>query len=237
MTKGSEEGRLQGLAWIAGFLCFLALWRTPLWRPLLFLLIATAVTWLQMALSKGAGQAAHHVILLWPLPAVFLGIAFAGIAQRITRIRWPAVAAWIAFLVAGNILTTVEYFSQFTLRGGTVAWSDAIYTLSDSLNEKRQGWIGLVDWGYLHPLAMLHNGRLRLFMVNPDVDPAALEGILRSRDYLFIQHTEDKQLFPGINDRLRKAAERHGYTERLERTITDSHGRPVFELFRFHRTH
>lgn len=224
-------------AWIAGLLCLVALWRTALRRPLLFLLVATAVAWFQMAITRGAGQAAHHVILLWPFPSVFLGIAFSGVAHRFRRIGMTLVVACVAFLVAGNVLTTVAYFSQFALHGATVAWTDAIYPLSDSLDEKKQAWIGLVDWGYLNPLALLHNGRLRLFVVNPDLEPAALETILRSRDYLFIQHTADKQLFPGINERFRAVAERQGYSQRLERTVADSHGRPVFEVFRFYRSH
>ena len=72
-------------AWILAVVCFAALWGSPAWRLLLFLLIAISVGWAQMAFTKGAGGAAHHVILLWPFPVAFMGIAFAAIADRISR--------------------------------------------------------------------------------------------------------------------------------------------------------
>lgn len=219
-------------AWFAGLACFLAFLRTPCWRLLLFLAIATAVTWLQMALTVGAGYGAHHVILLWPLPPVFLGVAFAAVADRI-RPLGPAVAVVVTILIAGNLLTTNGYFSELALAGGTGGWTDAIYSLSDSIDERTAGWIGLVDWGYLNGLALLHQGRLHLFMVNPEAAPAETKRLVGSPGVSFIQHTEDKQLLPGINDRFRAIALRQGFSERTERTIFDRNGRPVFEIFHF----
>jgi hypothetical protein len=219
--------------WIAGLICFLALWGSPVWRPLLFLLVATAVTWLQMALTKGAGGASHHVILMWPLPLVFLGIAFAGIAQRFRSIGPPLVATAVGVLVIGNLLTTDEYLADFAVYGGVGGWTDAIYPLSNTLDERKLGWIGLVDWGCLTQLEMLHDGRLHLFTVDPSADAAEMRRTVSSPDFLFIQHTEDKEFFPDVDGRFQRAAKRQGYVERIERTIKDSTGRTVFELFRF----
>jgi 4-amino-4-deoxy-L-arabinose transferase-like glycosyltransferase len=221
------------LAWVAGILGFAVLWGTPAWRQLLFLLIAIVVTWLQMALTKGAGGGSHHVILLWPFVSAFLGIAFAGVADCIPHFGSALVAAALGILVLGNVLTTNDYFTQLAIHGGSVGWTDAIYPLSHSLDDARSDWIGLVDWGYLYQLEALHEGRLRLFVVDPAAGATAVKRMVSSPEILFVQHTAEKQMLPGINDRFREAAQRQGYAERVERTINDSNGRPVFELFRF----
>ncbi len=46
-------------------------------KTLLFCLIASAVAWIQMAITKDAGAGAHHIVLLWPLPQWFMAVAFA----------------------------------------------------------------------------------------------------------------------------------------------------------------
>jgi 4-amino-4-deoxy-L-arabinose transferase-like glycosyltransferase len=220
-------------AWIVGIAGLVALWRTAAWRPLLFVWIAIIVTWLQMAFTKGAGSGAHHAILLWPLTCVFLGIALAGIADRIPRHGPALVAAALGILVAGNLLTTNEYLTQLLEHGGSGGWTDAIYPLSSSLDNAGSEWIGLVDWGYLNQLEALHGGRLHLFVVDLAAPASEIKHMVSSPEILFIQHTAGKQMYPGINDRFRDIAQRQGYVERVERTIDDSRGRPVFELFRF----
>jgi len=57
-----------------------------------------------------------------------------------------------------------------------------------------------------------------------------------STDCVLIRHTEDKQMFPGVNGRFRKAVEELGYSEKVERVVHDRNGRPVFELFRLEKT-
>ena len=78
------------------------LWCTPARKPMLFCLIAFAVGWLQMAITKDAGLGAHHVILLWPLPHWFLAVAFVEAAAggrsnggTPARFCWPrAFCSW-----------------------------------------------------------------------------------------------------------------------------------------------
>ena len=205
-------------------------------RLLAFLLITTAVTWAQMAFNKGTGGAAHHAILLWPFPVIFVAIAFTAAAERIPRYGPPALAAVIALLAGANLLTTAEYLKDFAVYGAAGGWTDAVYRLSNSIEQnKKTTWFGLVDWGYLNGLRLLHEGDLPLFIVQVDGDPNELKREIDGSDRLFIQHTEDKQIFPGVNDRLRDNALKLGYIEKLERTIHDRNGRPVFELFRFEK--
>jgi hypothetical protein len=201
-----------------------------------FLLIVTAVAWAQMTFNQGTGGAAHHTILLWPFPLAFLGIAFAEAAARLPRFGTPALAILVTFLAAENLLNTNEYLAELATRGGAGGWTDAIYRLAGSV-EKSPGtnWYGLVDWGYLNALRLFHEGDLPVFVV-ADGQPAELKREIETPDCVFIQHTEDNQIFSGVNDRLRQTAADLGYGEHVERVIHDRNGRAVFELVRFVKT-
>jgi hypothetical protein len=224
-----------------GLVCFVILWRSPpqqsnRWRLMAFLVVVSGIAWAQMAFNRGTGGAAHHTILLWPFPVVFLGIVFAEAAARLPRFGTPALAVLVTFLAVENLLNTNEYLAQLATRGGAGGWTDAIYRLAGSVEKGPEtNWYGLVDWGYLNALRMLHEGDLPLFVV-ADGNAAELKREIETPDCVFIQHTEDKQIFPGVNDRLRQTAAGLGYSERVERVIHDRNGRPVFELFRFVKT-
>jgi len=220
-------------AWIIGFVFSFALWMSPHRKLLLFLLITVIVGWVQMAITRNTGGASHHVTLLWPFPAVFLGIVFSRMAEKIPRYGTPALVILVGFLACENLLTTNQYLAWFITNGSGGGWTDAIFPLAESIEDKSASWFGLVDWGYQNGLTTLHEGDLPLFAVDEKWDGFRQQ--VSSPDFLFIQHTEDKQLFPGVNDRIRKAAAALGYVERLERTVADRNGRPVFELFRFRK--
>lgn len=230
-------------AWVLSLLGLAGLWRSAAWRPLVFLLLVCVIEWAQMAFNRGTGGASHHVILMWPFPVVFAAIAFSAASRLIPRFGMPLLAAVTIFLAAENALTTNEYFAEFTVHGGAGGWTDAIYPLANSVEKDSASWIGLVDWGYLNQLRMLHEGDLPLFI--PPVPPAGAQPSAAGRaelteaiadsSRLFIEHTDDKQMFPGVNGRFRQAAADAGFLEHVERVISDRNGRPVFELFRFRR--
>jgi hypothetical protein len=232
---GSHKSNWMLLAWAIGFGCSLLLWNSPHRRTLLFLLITMAVAWAQMALTKGTGSAAHHVILIWPFPAVFLGIAFSAVSEKLPRFGTPALVVLVTFFACENLLTTNEYLAKLIVNGGSGGWTDAVRPLTDSLDRKAAGWFGLVDWGYLNAVRMFRGADMPVFIPDLNGDPKEFLRQISNPDFQFVRHTDDKQMFPGINDRLRKAAAEAGYTERVERTIKDRNGRPVFELFRFQK--
>ncbi len=230
-------------AWLVGFAFSLALWRSSHFRLLLFLLLATLVCWVQMALTKGAGGATHHTILLWPLPPMILGIAFSEVAARIPRFGAPVLWTAVGVLCAQNLLTTNQYLARFIVNGPGAGWTDAVYRLAETTDHKTASWYGLVDWGYLNALRLLHEGDLPMFVTTVPAEGQSLNSAEKTEltrqisnpDFLFIRHTADKEMFRGINERLRKAAADLGYTEALEGTVPDRNGRPVFELFRFRK--
>jgi 4-amino-4-deoxy-L-arabinose transferase-like glycosyltransferase len=231
-------------AYIASLLCMVLLGKSPLFRPLAFLLVTMAVAWAQMAFTKGTGGASHHVILLWPFPVIFLAIAFSEASRFIPRFGQPILLGVVALLCVENLLTTNEYLAAFAANGASGGWSDALYRLAGSVEKSETvGWYGLVDWGYLNGLRLLHEGDLPVFIaqvpaagVTPtDADLAEIRREIESPDRVFIQHTDDKQMFPGINGRWRDVTGKLGYTERIEKVIHDRNGRPVFELFRLEK--
>ncbi|MCU1328423.1 MAG: hypothetical protein JWN34_3793 [Bryobacterales bacterium] len=230
-------------AWLIGFVFSFFLWRSPHFRLILFLLLATAIIWLQMALTKGTGGAAHHTILLWPFPAVILGFVFSEVASRLPRFGPQLLWAAVAVLCAQNLLTTNQYLARFIVNGPGGGWTDALDNLAQVVDHKRASWYGLVDWGYLTGLQLFHEGDLPLFSPHipaegqelSDADRPELLREVSNPEFLFIRHTDDKQMFPGVNQRLHKAAASLGYSEVVEKTVADHNGRPVFELFRFRK--
>lgn len=224
--------------------CMVYLLRTPAGRPLVFVLIAMAVAWLQMALNAGTGGSAHHVILLWPFPCVFVGTALAGVADRAPRYVALAMNGLIVAIACAGVLNVNEYLANLIVNGAVGGWTDASYRLAGAVAPYRSDWIGGVDWGYMNGLRMWYEGDLKLFAASDLVrKPALTEDARRqlltavqSPGFAFIQHTDDKQMFPGVNGQFRAAALALGYTEQVERVVHDNEGRPVFEIFRFVKT-
>jgi hypothetical protein len=69
-----------------------------------------------------------------------------------------------------------------------------------------------------------------------DDDRRAFLGEIASPNSVYIQHTEENQLYDNVNGQLRSAALALGYKEQVERIVHDNEGRPVFEIFRFVNT-
>jgi 4-amino-4-deoxy-L-arabinose transferase-like glycosyltransferase len=215
---------VSGLAW-------LFLIRRREGRILTFLAIASAVAWLQMAANTGTGGSAHHVILLWPLPCVFIGIALAGASQRLPKYgRW-AVAALVAWFAVMNVLNTNTYLVTLIRNGGSTQWTDASERLARAVSEYRDHPIVTVDWGYATSLRMFHRGGLQITPIN-EATPDQIAALVPRPNAIFIQHTENNQIFPGVNERLRGIAAGLGFSEQLLRVVNDDEGRAMFEIFR-----
>jgi 4-amino-4-deoxy-L-arabinose transferase-like glycosyltransferase len=230
--------------YLAALLAFAALWRDRRRRFLGFLLIACLVTWAQMAFNRATGDASHHVILIWPFPVVFAGIAFSALAERLPRYGPMILAGFIAVLATGNLLNENEYLRAFAVNGAFGGWTDALYPLANSVEKSPDSsWYGIVDWGYLNGLRLLHEGDLPVFLAlvptegtaPTEADRAEILREIEDPTHVFIEHTDDQQMFPGINTRWRDAAAQLGYSEKIDKTIHDRNGRPVFELLRFEK--
>lgn len=210
-------------------------------RVILFALVAMALAWIQMATTKGTGGSVHHTILLWPLPYMVMAVSFAAASSRLGRAAVPALTAVTALLAVSSVLVTNEYYARMVRQGGSVAWTDAISTLADTLRGTSAPYIFCVDWGIMDNLRLLGNGKLpvRDGIEHTSVaelttaDRDAIRQMLAIPGAIFIGHTKETEFFHGDTARLLQVAGEAGYQPERAMTIGDSFGRPVFEVYRF----
>jgi hypothetical protein len=215
----------------------LALLAVPLWwrsRAARFSLVFCAVAWFFMASTRDAGASIHHTVLLWPFPQLFVAVA-------ISALRWKWLAAAIAVvLVVMNLLVVNQYVAQFARNGAEGPFTDAIYALSAALPEIPGQTIYVLDWGIQFPLEVLHNGGLNMrgghdpFMADTpsDWDKGAAARMFHDRSGIFLAHTEKRENFTGVRKRFDQSAAAAGCREDPLETVSDSNGRPVFEVFK-----
>lgn len=218
------------------YAALLALLAVPLWwrsRAAWFCLIFSGVAWFLMASTKDAGASLHHTVLLWPFPQMFVAIA-------ISRMPWRWLAGAVCLLlVALNLLTLAQYISQFERNGAEGPFTDAIYPLSAAVAEIPGQTVYLLDWGIELPLAVLHDGRLRmrsghdpLMSDTPsDWDRDTAGRMFRDPGALFLRHVEKRENFTGVAKRFDERSAAAGCQKTNFKTIPDSNGRPVFEMF------
>jgi hypothetical protein len=226
-------------AFIAAFALSPLLWRTRARAAMSFSLVAMIVAWLFMT-STGGGTAAHHAVLLWPLPQLFMATAFAE-ASFAVRFGRPALAAVVAFLTAGNMLVLNQYLYQLIRNGAGDFWSDGIYGVADLLRHSDASQVILPDWGMTDSLCVLTHDQPAAQLVNAsflaDTSPPAQKrddlAILSDPKATWLEHTPGHESMPGVNERILSAARRAGFEPATPETYFDSNGRAIFQILRF----
>jgi len=229
-----------------GLLCCLLL--LPLvtrgddWHLARFVSVALAGGLLVMLLTRGAGGAIHHFVLLWPLPHVLVGIVAGSLWYRRSVPIRGLVTMSVGALVLSNLLVINEFYALLLRNGGTPRWTDAIYRLADHFQAHRPKSLILLDWGLLGPLRVLSRGTLPLepqinLLQEPGVPRTQseqhLERLLSDLDTVFVTNVEPT--FPGAEERLRHFAALRGFVRSSERIFADSNGIPVVRVFTYAR--
>jgi hypothetical protein len=227
------------------YLFVLAVLLTPLargdaLRAILFALIAMAIAWVEMATNANTGGSIHHTILLWPFPAMVVAVSLAAASRRLGRAGIPVVAAAATAMFVSGALVANEYYYVAYSFGGSPAWSDAIFPLSDYLKRAGSATVYCVDWGMFDPLRYLNHGQLKLRVGSDPIikkeltaaDRVEVRRILDDRGALYVTHTKDFENFQGIDERLQAFAAAAGYRREMLTVISDSFGRPAFEVYR-----
>lgn len=212
-------------------------------RTLLFWLLALGIAWAQMLATKGAGGGAHHSILLWPYILIPIAVAFVWMASRLGRWGGPFLVASGLVLCGSALLVTNHYLAQALRNGAPGPWTNAIFNLAARLPAYPAQRIYLIDWGMLDNLRLLQAGRLPLMWGSGPVekseptaeDRSVAASMFAEKDSLFVTNTDDKQVYPERNQRLRKLAVELGFERELLETVYDFNGRPCYEIFRFRR--
>ncbi len=219
------------------------LWRarTRAPRTLSFAAVFCLVAWLEMAANQGTGGSVHHVVLLWPFPQLIVAVAFGEAAQKFGRAGKAAMAVMLVVVAASNILVTNEYYRMALRNGGGLSWTDALTPLAGYLRGRWASQMMPIDWGIFDSLRLLDAGQLPLRggadpLNKPSLDAADCEAVrqwLITPDTIFISHTDDNQMFPGVNTHLYEIAAANGMTREPMALIRDRNGREIFQVFRF----
>jgi hypothetical protein len=236
---GARNTNLIEPALIAALVLVPLLWRTPARKGILFSIVAAVFGCLVMLLS-GGGLFAHHTILLWPLPAFFLAIAFGEVSRHVRFGRWLLSAA-VGLLVATNLLVTNEYLYRYVRYGNTVTWTDALYPLAASLAKTHASQVVLPDWGIADQLCVLNRNdpqphQIGFPFMPPGDLPAQREAdlqVLSDEKAIWVEHTPGQEFFKGAHDRVFDAAKQAGFSAEMLGTYYDRNGRAVFQTFRF----
>ena len=244
-ATGRPQKNLTVHAFALALLILPFLWRTPARKPMLFSLLLMVGTWLQMAVTIGAGTGAHHAVLMWPWPMFFIAVGFAEASLRLRRAGAIVLIAVLLALAAMNCLVVNQFYSELIEYGPASVWTDAIFPLADYLRDHSSTDIYTVDWGMNNSLRLLDRGTLQLQEATfailkdpPDVlDRNFLRQMITNSNALLIAHTTPFEAFKGINDRLSTIATGLGYQEQLISTIYDYEGRPVFRIVKYQEAH
>ena len=228
-------------ALIAALLLAPFLWRSPARRLVVFFLVFLCVTWVQMAMTTGAGGAAHHAVLLWPFPLCFIAVVFAEISQRLRAAGKPVLIACVAFLALSNLAVDNQYLAEFIHNGESAFWTDALSSLAKRMPAYQSSEIQIIDWGMTNTLRLLDRGALHLlditYLLIPEEvkgqDAYALQTVISDPNRIFLGYVEEHEAFKGVGAHLARFAQQHGYEAATLETVNDRNGRPVFRIFRF----
>ena len=211
-------------------------------RMILWCLIAMAIAWIQMAINQNTGGSIHHTILLWPLPQALIALSFAGFARRFGGAAVPAVAAVTGLVAFSGVLVVNEYYREMLRNGGAPAWDDAVIPVAQYLDRAPVYNVAFaMDWGIIEPVRLLDRGRIRLAtgtdqLTGPPIsaqDQEMLKGMVSDSRNLFVAHPAGAEFFKGKNEQLQAFASSLGFVPEVVQRISDSYGRPFFEIYRF----
>jgi hypothetical protein len=221
------ERRRGWLGW-AFLFCLAA---APLWwrdKSARFALVFLPVAWILMALTRDAGGAVHHTVLLWPMPHMF-------IAATLSRVRWGWIAAGV--LCVANLLALNQQYAQLAKYGATGNWTDALFALRSELQQIPARRFYVSDWGIVNGVRLLSGGKLPIEdggapIANDPPDTAAILPMI-DPEIVWVGHVPEREEFKGRRKRLEYVARTAGFQKEMIQIINDSNGRPVFEVFRF----
>lgn len=218
------------------YVFLLAVAAVPWWwrvRAARFALVFTVVTWLAMAVTRDAGGAIHHAVLLWPFPQFFVAVVLASLP-------WRRIATGFAILlIVMNLLVVNEYIRELDANGASGNFTDALFPLSDAIREDGHP-VYVVDWGMANTIAMFHQGRLlvrpidSLFITASPTENRRniIQVVFSDPAAVFVGHVPGREVMDTRANLDRAAASLHRHKQMI-RIVTDSNSRPVFEIFRW----
>jgi hypothetical protein len=126
--------------------------------------------------------------------------------------------------------------------GGAPAWDDGVMAAAHYF-ERAPGYgvAFAMDWGIIEPIRLIERGRVRLAsgidqLSGPTISPedqATLRGMVSDQRNLFVAHPAGAEFFRGKSAQLQSFAASIGFVPQMVEKLSDSFGRPFFEIYRF----
>lgn len=195
----------------------------PNGRLALWVVLGVFFTCLLMFSTANAGGALHHTILIWPLPHLLAGLAFGEFHRRAPR-ALGAIAIVFVFAAASNLAVANTMRFEFLARGPTTGWSDALPKLLAVLDASPSRPVYAVEWGIAEQIRFFSRGQRRL---------AAAP--LADTNTILVDHGEAQRLIPADAANLDRLAASQGLRRRNLATISDRHGRTIYDVFELTR--
>ncbi len=194
------------------------------WLPI----ISGTIAFLLMAMTRNAGGAVHHLVLVWPLQ--YWAIAAGFTAPKILRptLAWVPLA-WVvvALLAFDNARALNIYRDSLIAKGSPGPWNNAIFALAARVKALNPKIVHVYDWGMSDNLLLLTGMTNTLAWNDRPYGPE-----LFNADDLWIGTLPPFEAFANVNRDLKQAVTAAGFERQLLETVHDRQGRPVFELFR-----
>jgi 4-amino-4-deoxy-L-arabinose transferase-like glycosyltransferase len=214
-------------------------WRAPGRRAALFAVVCGVTTFLAMAITRNAGMAIHHTVLLWPMPHLLVGAAFGSLPWRWLRV------GLVSLLVAANLLVINQYIVQFERNGPGEYFTDAVNPLAAALSGSPSDTIYFIDWGMWEPAYFfqrrtmdLRESYAELIPALPDAEQRReIDAMIANPHALFVDHVPEREAFRGVGQHLETIARSEGYEKVPVDAVADRNGRPVFQIFRLRQQH
>lgn len=212
-------------------------------RLAVFLLLGMVFSTVLMMSTRNAGGSQHHTILLWPVPQLILVLVLAEISARWPR-RGAAAALAVTLLCAVSNATILnQYLAQFISSGPTVIWTNAIRPLVNELGKYHGRLVFAADWGISEQVQFYGAGKIGfhrpadgvVLSLHEPLSQAYVEKSLSDPKTLFVTHTEGREAFVGVRQKLIAFAAEKGYRDEVLEVIKDRHGVPIFEIHEFKR--
>jgi len=179
-----------------------------------------------------------HVYMFLPLVALVFGAALFLLWRHggMSRVPFALGVAALALLFAQSLQVDYQYHRDLRETGGRRTHSDAIYRLSEYLDDRTDYSVLAMDWGIRYSVQLLTDGKVdprEVFYYSPEPPELFYHQVygamMDARPQLYVFHALEPK-YPRL-DQFIGFARQYDREPRLEQTITERDGTPAFLIY------
>ncbi|HKO96194.1 MAG TPA: glycosyltransferase family 39 protein [Pyrinomonadaceae bacterium] len=216
------------------------------WRRPLGFLVAIFILTLIFIAATPIAIGPHHILSLYPLPHMLVGLALAGIwsvaEERPPWLLWTARGAAviaISWMILTNLTLARAFHHRLIKQGGDAYCTEAIYELSDQLKGEYAGKnLVVLDWGFEQPLVILGKDKFKQEVVfwrvlSEEAPGPWLSTMIKNPNNLFLIRAEQFAFKDVIHKRFKEAYSKEKDLVVDERKYYRKNGTHVFSVLTF----